>query len=298
MVACPNAPPAGCGSRGASLTGRAELCRALARFTREDPVRVEALAVSRVPPPGSTEASLLSIGRPRRSRLATARCARVSSPASLLPLAASRGLPRCARSASLSPAIADFRERADRRSAIYGRASLFRDDERRLAEPSFDPRSRVVAPCVAFPARCFTRPPSMRSLGLAPRAVGLVRGPVRRRLTGPLSRDATRHRSEAKALFTESEYTDTPGRRSSVGRAPGCYPGCPRFETWRRRFSRDRASSDGCERPAREATVGVSGRRDAARDPRAKRAGRQRRAVEPRARETRPTGAPRTEHRE
>ena len=51
---------------------------------------------------------------------------------------------------SLSPEISDFR-----------------DDERRLAEPSFELRSRVVASDVAPPAHLFTRPLSLGSLGLA-----------------------------------------------------------------------------------------------------------------------------------
>ena len=44
---------------------------------------------------------------------------------------------------SLSPEISDFW-----------------DDERRLHEPSFEPRSRVVTPSVVPPARFFPRPPS------------------------------------------------------------------------------------------------------------------------------------------
>ena len=68
-------------------------------------------------------------------------------------------------------------------SSLSPEISDFRDDERRLAEPSFEPRSRVVAP----PARFITKPLSLCSLGLAARAVGPVRGPAQHWLTGPLS---------------------------------------------------------------------------------------------------------------
>ncbi len=38
-------------------------------------------------------------------------------------------------------------------------------------------------------------------------------------------------------IKTTRLHRSATGRRSSVGRAPGCYPGCPRFEPWRwRRF--------------------------------------------------------------
>ena len=76
----------------------------------------------------------------------------------LLPLAYCRCSTRGwgAPNVSLSPEISDFR-----------------DDERRLAEPSFEPRSRVVAPHIAPPARFFARPPSLRSFGLAA-LVGLL----------------------------------------------------------------------------------------------------------------------------
>ena len=78
---------------------------------------------------------------------------------------------------------------------------------------------------------------------------------------------------EAKALFTESEYRNTSGRRSSVGRAPGCYPGCPRFETWRRRFFPRQRAQLRLGATEREVIAGtqVSSRRDAAeRAPRVK----------------------------
>ena len=96
--------------------------------------------------------------------------------------------------------------------AAYGRAYIgslspeiadFRDDERRLREPSFEPRSRVVAPHVAPPARFVTRPLSLCSLGLAARAVGPVRVPARRRLTGRLSGIETRRSRGVRRRFID-----------------------------------------------------------------------------------------------